>query len=337
MVGSVVKHVISSFLDRKRQSIEKANAVDVHYLLGGEIMTMVDVGASGGILPRWEPYRQDLSFVGLEPDSRSYKDLIDSPAARAFRSYKLIPCGAWDVEGTVKISFTAKPMCSSHFQPNFGFLSRFPDAERFSVVGSAEVSCQRLDSLWPELGDATDFIKLDLEGGELAVLKGAENILNSCFGLHVEVGFQQMRSGQPLFGDVSSFLSQRGFEFIDFVTIMRWERRHFREAGQAVFGDALFLRSPECVMDLIKSGTIPASRAKRYVAVLAVYDRWDLVERFLEMAEETSCVDLAYRTQAKAVVTRRLGDLAKRVKLLARLSFIYSRITNPNSSLHYIY
>jgi len=90
-------------------------------------------------------------------------------------------------------------MCSSYFAPNIQFLSRFPEVERFDIVGTAEVECRTVDEL-------LDFIKLDLEGGELAVLEGAGNTIEHCMGLHVEVCFQSIREGQPLFGDLAKFL-----------------------------------------------------------------------------------------------------------------------------------
>lgn len=54
---------------------------------------------------------------------------------------------------------------------------------------------------------------------------------------------------QPLFGDITSFLSSKGFEFIDFINLCRWERESHNGYGQCVFGDALYLKSPELVID----------------------------------------------------------------------------------------
>lgn len=334
----VLRALVKSMLDRRRRSVERGYAADIHRVLDGEVLRMVDVGASGGVLPRWHPYRSDIAYVGFEPDSRSSQQLQGAEGAREFNSYKLLPCGAWDAEGKLSISFTSKPMCSSHFQPNFGFLSRFQDWKRFEVVGQGEVECQMLDGLLPEFGDGVDFIKLDLEGGELAVLHGAKDVLKTCLGLHVEVCFQPMRTGQPLFGDISAFLGQQGLEFVDFVTLMRWERDQYREIGQAVFGDALYMRTPESVIEMIEAGTMSASRAKRYLATLLIYDRGDLAAAFLDLATSARLLDDAgYIAAVRSLIARKRSAMDKQARFLARLSLLHSGWSNPNGSFHYIY
>lgn len=334
----VLRTCMRSMLDRRQESIERKYACDVHRLLDGETLHMVDVGASGGILPRWRPYRADIAFVGLEPDSRSFEELLRSDEAKQFNGYKLIPSGAWDSNGKIWILFTRKPKCSSHYQPNTPFLSRFSEAERFDVVATGEVNCQTLDSLLADLGTQVDFIKLDLEGGELAVLEGAQHVLATSLGLHVEVCFQELRVGQPLFGEITDFLDQRGLDFIDFVTIMRWERDHYRGFGQAVAADALYLRSPEGVTELVKAGVFAVTKLKRYLATLAIYGRCDLASRTLDLATASKLlVDEQYLRQARTFFAREQASLTKRARFLARLSNVYSCWSNPNSSLHYIY
>ena len=335
---TVLKTFIRSILDRRQKFVEKKCAADIHQLLDGEVLQMVDVGASGGILPRWWPYRADIVFVGLEPDSRSFEELLRSEEAKQFKKYELIPSGAWDSDGKIGISFTRKPMCSSHYQPNTPFLSRFPDVERFDVIAAGEVNCQALDSLLADRGTQVDFIKLDLEGGELAVLGGAKHILSTSLGLHVEVCFQQLRVGQPLFGEITDFLDQRGLEFIDFVTIMRWERDHYRGFGQVVAADALYLRSPENVIELMKAGAIGVSQVKRYLAILMIYGRCDLASKVLDLATAAKLLaDEQYLRQARTIFVRKQALLTKRARLLARMSYVYSRWSDPNSVLHYIY
>ncbi len=53
----------------------------------------------------------------------------------------------------------------------------------------------------------------------------------------------QLYEDQPQFRDICAHLVSKGYEFVDFVNICRWERDGFAVLGQAVFGDGLFLRS----------------------------------------------------------------------------------------------
>src|SRR3984885_10677120 len=185
MLG-LIKRKLRAVLARRRTALGEQCAKTVGAVLSGDAIVLLDVGASGGIIPRWSPYRADISFVGVEPDARSVSALLNSPESKLFRSYEIVSFGAWNRTGSVKISFTRKPMCSSHFAPNIPFLSRFQGVERFDIVGSTEVECRTVDDLLSASGKSVDFIKLDLEGGELAVLEGAAKSIEACMGLHVE-------------------------------------------------------------------------------------------------------------------------------------------------------
>lgn len=336
---SVLKTPWRELIRRRARAIGRAHGTDVHLLLGGEIVRMIDVGASGGAMPRWYPYRRDLSFVGFEPDERSSLALMNSEEAREFAEYEVMPIAAWDQDGTVTISFTAKPECSSYFQPNTGFLDRFPESERFKVTGSAEMECRSLDSVLSDRPSPADFIKLDLEGGELKVLQGAEHVLRTCLGLQIEVCFQTLREGQPLFGDISRFLEDKDIEFVDFIHIFRWERDGYRQVGQAIFADALFLRSPENVLGLVESGSLALDKLKTYLAILLIYERHDIAARIIDLAAHMD-IDGGYLTRAAAVMDRRKKAFDSRVKTVARVQRVMGRL-NPTDlddfALHYLY
>jgi FkbM family methyltransferase len=335
---SIVANGLRALLRRRQVSLEKARAVDVRALLRNDTIALLDVGASGGVIPRWYPHRGQVAFTGIEPDQRSIPDLLNSPDAKVFRSYEIIPAGAWSRSGPLGISFTRKPMCSSHFTPNFPFLSRFPDAERFDVVGSTEIECQTVDDLLAKTGKQVDFIKLDLEGGELAVLEGAVNALESAIGLHVEVCFQSLRDSQPLFGDIARFLHQRGLEFIDFVSLFRWERDSFGGLGQAIFGDALFLRGPENLMALADGKFITPRRARVYLAILTIYERFDLAWKFIDLLKATDhAVSPGDVERFTSIVRRRKARFDRRFRFASLLGRSFSRYAGQNYSFHFLY
>ena len=157
MVGPI-KNMVRAVLRWRQKRVQLGSAQDVHRLLRGAPLGILDVGASGGILPRFRPFKGEINFVGLEPDERSYNDLVTSAEASEFRSYRIVPTGAWSRDQKVEISFTRKPMCSSHFQPNTKFLSQFPDPNRFDVVGSGAVDCQTIDDIFAQAVSSVDFI-----------------------------------------------------------------------------------------------------------------------------------------------------------------------------------
>lgn len=335
---NILSNGLRTLLRARQARLSRASAHDIGLLLDGDAIALLDVGASGGILPRWHPYRENIAFTGIEPDERSIPELLNSPDARVFRSYEIIPAAAWSCSGPLGISFTRKPMCSSHFTPNLPFLSRFPDAARFDVVGSTEIDCRTVDDLLASTGKRVDFIKLDLEGGELAVLEGAPRTLETCIGLHVEVCFQALRKNQPLFGDIARFLHQRGLEFTDFVSLIRWERDSFDGPGQSIFGDALFLRAPESLMGLANAEFMTAHSARVYLAILAIYERYDLALTFIEFLRgQGRALSVDDLERFSSIVSRRKARFSRRFRFAAMIGRTFSRVAGQNYSFHYLY
>src|SRR5262249_17838698 len=62
-----------------------------------------------------------------------------------------------------------------------------------------------------------DFIKLNVQGAELEILKGAERALESVTGLQVEMSFVESYLGRPFFADIDIFLRKQSFSFFDFI------------------------------------------------------------------------------------------------------------------------
>lgn len=243
-------------------------------LVDGTRLSLVDVGAAGQIEPRWHRVASALDYVGFEPDERSRQGLLQQDQGCA--SYRIVGTALSDTDGDMALHLCRKPMASSTFEPNVPFLARFPDVSRFDVMASMNVASTRLDAL--DL-PGCDFIKVDVQGGELSVLRGAGNLLDSCLGVEAEVEFLPIYRDQPLFGDVSAYLAGFGLEFTDFVSLNRWRRDRFDGRGQLVSGDALYLRAPEDPM----FAAADTSLINRYLGICALYHRYDLVRRLVQL------------------------------------------------------
>lgn len=76
-----------------------------------------------------------------------------------------------------------------------------------------------------------DFLKLDIQGNELNVLKASLNILSTVKAVLMEVEFIEAYEGQFLFGDIKDWMEQQGFK-LDCLYLN----------GCGWFGDALFIR-----------------------------------------------------------------------------------------------
>jgi FkbM family methyltransferase len=246
-------------------------------------VTYVDVGAAGNFSKRWAQIRSCIKYVGFEPDERSYQ-LIKKESAN-FKSFQIFPFALSHSIVQQKLYFCRKPEVTSTYEPNDEFLKFFPGVERFEVINTEMITTTRLDDVSIS---CPDFLKLDIQGGELNALLGAEEKLKCVFGLELEVEFVQIYKDQPLFGEIVSDLNRSGFQFLDFIEIIRWERKGrsretlFGQAGQAIFADALFLKSPEVFFSEIPSKV----KISSYFLTLLLYGRFDLLETSFELLNE---------------------------------------------------
>lgn len=289
--------------------------------LGEQKIGLADIGASGGLEPRWQSIKGNLKAFLFEPDERSHSQLV------AFDYIEeIFPVGLAGVEGSGSINLCRKPMVSSLLSPRYPFLARFSDAKRFEVVSQQSIRLSTLDQCLQSRGLECDFIKADTQGTELDILRGGKALLEGpVIGLEIEVEFLQLYENQSLFGDVCSYLSENGYEFFDFVNICRWERQQFSLFGQAVFGDGLFLRSPETFAEILNDLPLDMARskAKKYIAIVSLYDHLDLlpvcVDKFKKFLDETDLISVRNLHHA----------LSRRRRLASTLLAIVNRLFRP--------
>jgi FkbM family methyltransferase len=82
----------------------------------------------------------------------------------------------------------------------------------------------RLDTLVREqVLPLPNLMKLDVQGAEIDVLTGAPNCVMSCTALITEVSLVNYNKGAPLFADVVSWITQRGFFCVDICELHRWK------------------------------------------------------------------------------------------------------------------
>lgn len=94
---------------------------------------------------------------------------------------------------------------------------------------------------WP----MPDFIKLDTQGSELDILRGAKNVLDHASFVLVECATQNYNRGAPLMHEVIGFMAERGFRIHDIMQI------HF--VGSVMLqADVLFVRSTHSFANLLK-------------------------------------------------------------------------------------
>lgn len=276
--------------------------------IGG--LHLIDIGAAGDIMPRFRPVESYLAYTGFEPDDRSRADLLVKQTDCL--SYRILPEAIGADFGEITLRLTRGAVFSSAFEPNRELLVRYPGSENFDVAERVTIPVVPLDSLSLE---QCDFIKTDIQGGELDTLRGGTATLSRCFGLEVEVEFLQLYEGQPLFADVQSFAATCGFEFIDFLRLGRWSRDRQDRLGQCLYADALFLRTPEAVAAAGDERGVAV-----YLAILMSYRRYDLARTLLALLPPEHPVKASRFPATLAAADKRQSRLASSVRASLRLA-----------------
>jgi len=253
----------------------------ISYLLSKNLnqkFTLLDIGAANGANGRWNIVSDKLSTILVEPHKESAKNL----KSEGLEVIESVLHSEDDKE--IKFYNTRKPMCSSFYRPNFNHLKNFLDKERFEIISEDTFNSKSLDTEIIKFAQP-NFIKIDTEGSELDILKGSKNTLLNVFGLEVECSFHQLREGQPLFEEIRSYLKDFDFVFIDFVSMIKWEKDNFGFSGQPQITDVLFLKNEETIIKKFKKEEISLDDLINYLVILITYERIDILKYVYKKTE----------------------------------------------------
>lgn len=175
----------------------------------GPPLVVVDVGCRWGPADVWTAFGQHVVVYGFDPDAAECERLQSEAGEPRVRRFIPRALGPSDQGATLHL--TVEPACSSLYPPDPEVVRDRPALACATEVGTQPVELTSLDSWAAEARVSPDFIKLDTQGSELGVLRGAEGALASVRAVEAEVEFNPIYSGQPLFGDVDAFLRDRGF------------------------------------------------------------------------------------------------------------------------------
>ena len=288
------------------------------------VLTLVDVGSAGGLAARWREFRPILSAVLFDPREAAPTGTLGRGQARVY------PVALSDAPGEAELHVTALPNMSSFLRPDAEVFGRYRKKGRdAAVVATETVRVDTLDSLARADGFRPAVLKVDTQGSELQVLKGAEQALASVVLAEVEVSFFQRYAGQPVLADIEQWMSERGFELIELYRIKRYRMANslgiaqpllggWQRSGRAAYGDAIFLRRTDALLAaaLADSG---ASLLQAMVALIA-YGKADHAAALLDQAgglvpdDRIAALRTALRRLSRRRLWRELTGLAARIR-----------------------
>lgn len=190
--------------------------------------TIVDVGAyEGGWSRMAKAIWPDSHLLMFEPNAAKKAGLTKLSNQLGGKLYDNL-LGAKDDE---KVSFNLMETGSSIM------------SERSPVKRDVEMRClSTLDSLRLNLR-APGLLKIDAQGYELEILKGAANSIKSFEAILLEVAVLEINEGAPLLNEVAAFMDRLGFEACE---ILEVHRRPLDNAMSQV--DIIFVRKDSALL-----------------------------------------------------------------------------------------
>ena len=278
-----------------------------HYMVSNSFfkksnMVVVDVGALGGAKRYWNNnYHDQVKIIGFEPDreecSRLNKNLVNE-------KHVYYPRFLFSQAGRKKFYITRNPGSSSFYSNTTSHWNRYPDKSNLEVTKTVEVDTDEFNFIARENNiDYVDFFKIDAEGSELDVLKGATNFLGNTgiLGAELEIRFWSIQN-QPVFSEVDAFMRSHGFFLYD-LSLHRHSKSALTEAfrrdstgrvvprstkkGQLIWGDALYLRDPvgEMNEDSLNEVAWPDLRILKMASLMELFNLKDCSIELLQHSE----------------------------------------------------
>lgn len=292
----------------------------------------LDVGSRNGIEPDLLSAAFAIDAVGFEPASEECNRLNVSESG-PWRSARFLPVALAAEAGTRTLHIAEDPISSSLLPPIQDTGERFNKMAYCTIVDSIPVETLSLDQAIDRFDlSAPDYLKLDAEGLELDILKGAEEALATVSVVKTEVGFLNFREGQPTARMVDHFLSERGFELMGLIAPAHWRHHghvlhpHSGQAplpysrGQLGHGDFLYMRHPDAL-----PSSEPGQRLK--AAWLAmIYGYFDRAEEYFAHPSVTALLDERWQKdwgEALRLTSQYYGRIVWRQAFLQQIRGIF--------------
>lgn len=174
-------------------------------------------------------------LYSFEPTSAAFKELSKPSSADPQWSVFNLAIGAED--GVAEINIASNDAASSSLMPmNDSFMERAP---HIKYIGAEKVQVRTLDSALAGLAapDETLMLKMDVQGFEHLILRGATSTLAQVPMIECELSFTPLYEGQFLFPQMLELFNDLGFHLVGLSPI-----NFADESGYFLQADGTFVR-----------------------------------------------------------------------------------------------
>ena len=154
-------------------------------------------------------YGFEGKILSFEPILAVHEKLLkNSNKDNKWEVYKPVALGNQNIDNFINISKNS--VSSSILDISDEHVENAPDS---IFVEKQSIQERKLDDIFPELNvkEKNLFLKIDTQGYEFKVIKGAEKILKEFKGILVEVSLSQLYEGQKNWLDIIDLIKSKGF------------------------------------------------------------------------------------------------------------------------------
>jgi len=175
-----------------------------------DVQCVLDVGAFTGTYGRM---LRDLGYrgriVAFEPASENFELLAREVEGDGMWEARRVAVGS--APGTLELHLLGSSGSNSAIVPNAHAAGEMPRV--FKQRGTETVEVTTVDRVFDDAtrGAGLVFLKVDTQGFDLEVLRGAASSLDRLVAVQVELALQPTYEGQPGYLDVLAALRERGF------------------------------------------------------------------------------------------------------------------------------
>lgn len=249
------------------------------------VTTVIDAGGRYGLHPTWKRFRGKVQYHLFEPDPDESARLARKYASRS--GIHVHPVALGETRQPVRLNILKHRGQNSVLRPrkdSFWFAEARPqDGE---VVGVHEAPCETLDHLRATQAIHPDFLKLDTEGSELPILRGATECLKtSVIGLRAESHFDAVYEDLPLFPELHRYLYGMGFVLLNLDYSgagVAWSEFTMPDKFGVLMGcDSVWIKRPEVLFGGGVAADVAAVRSMKLAAFCLANNATDVAVRVL--------------------------------------------------------
>ena len=188
---------------------------------GGFSEGLRDSGYAGGIYS-FEPVGSAFASLQAKAEDDANWDVFNIALGDSEKKQEI------NVSGN-SVSSSLLDMMPAHYQA----------APESAYIGKEKVEVKTLDSIFGEFVQPTDkvYLKIDVQGSENAVLRGAERSLMQIDTMQIEMSLVPLYKSEWTLGEICAFMSEKSYSLVAIVNVFDDE-----DTGQILQVDGIFHR-----------------------------------------------------------------------------------------------